>query len=921
MSGRGRVTLNQVEVTTEDKEEVVTKEELIKNIVGAVEVVEVTMEVVEAAEATMEVVGVVDAEVNVRMIDDQSTDASPAPAIHIPNDRKMVLDTNMFAVDSKINMKDWLRYEVLIVNAFDEVEWKENNSRLLVYRLSRHLDKTIMAYDGRQLLLSRKAIVPVKELQVPQDFTKRSNKPSKPSRTEEMDQLLLTAMKADTDMMSFVIDGIDGRKYKLMLRRVEIGDTTDKQLLQIAIPWNLYTAAQANNSQALVKHSAVYLLNTRQPIGLRSLLLTGTFQSFREVQKGMYLNVDISYYISTWFGSLPEYLCLLSDLKPGSEWAGFISTDKKLQEYLNSKRGGLTGIACTINYSKHKFRLRGIDFSKTATTHTFDYDGKKISVSNYLKTKYNISLKFPNFGLAWTCKEGKENDPAYVPVECLSVTQTKYMQDLTSEERTAMIGATRLFPQQKITRIRENLKKLVENKAWSELQVGVAQEPGTTEALILQPQELTWGGNKSQALRDTDEERGWQLDRMIETKGTANQPIQWGIIYPTHFPFDDIRQYATTFVNRARDKGLHLIPAPVHQALTGNPGNPRDGDNSPAAYCHWLKFVASDKRNPKLILVMLADKGTEAYRRVKRVADTEIGRMTKCVVMDNEKKWSDMKVFDNILASINGKLDGKNWIISAGKMKSIDMDKYGKEGLCLMGMDICHGRTEDNAVSYAALCASYDEHYCKYYSRTQTLDGGREIIPEDIMKAMTSDVLQQYHAKRGKYPQNIMFYRDGVGEGQYSLVMEHEMRGIDAAVRDLYQMSKKPNITYIVVQKRNHLRSFLSVDGEAQNPPPGTFIYKDVVDRDTTNFYLYSHKAIQGTAKPTHYQVLKNEMNLTTEKLANFTYAIAHLHQGCTRPTSSPAPVIRAHKAALRAYTYFEGGNLHPKNADQSWML
>lgn len=50
-----------------------------------------------------------------------------------------------------------------------------------------------------------------------------------------------------------------------------------------------------------------------------------------------------------------------------------------------------------------------------------------------------------------------------------------------------------------------------------------------------------------------------------------------------------------------------------------------------------------------------------------------------------------------------------------------------------------------------------------------------------------------------------------------------------------------PKLTFLIVQKRNHLRS-VDYDSYDKNPPPGTYIDNlAVIDQGQDNFYLYSH--------------------------------------------------------------------------------
>jgi hypothetical protein len=68
------------------------------------------------------------------------------------------------------------------------------------------------------------------------------------------------------------------------------------------------------------------------------------------------------------------------------------------------------------------------------------------------------------------------------------------------------------------------------------------------------------------------------------------------------------------------------------------------------------------------------------------------------------------------------------------------------------------------------------------------------------------------------------------------------------------------------------------------------------------NFYLQSHTALQGTAKPTHYHVMLDEMRWNDLDLKKFVFAQCCLHQGCNRPLSLPGPVFFADRMAERAH-------------------
>ena len=52
-------------------------------------------------------------------------------------------------------------------------------------------------------------------------------------------------------------------------------------------------------------------------------------------------------------------------------------------------------------------------------------------------------------------------------------------------------------------------------------------------------------------------------------------------------------------------------------------------------------------------------------------------------------------------------------------------------------------------------------------------------------------------------------YRDGVGEGQFKLVLAHELQAIRNAFLELEKDgSYTPGVTFVCVQKRHHMRLF-----------------------------------------------------------------------------------------------------------------
>ncbi len=61
---------------------------------------------------------------------------------------------------------------------------------------------------------------------------------------------------------------------------------------------------------------------------------------------------------------------------------------------------------------------------------------------------------------------------------------------------------------------------------------------------------------------------------------------------------------------------------------------------------------------------------------------------------------------------------------------------------------------------------------------------------------------------RGKLPDRIVIYRDGVGDGQLQFVQKHEIAQIQDVFRHFAVVDYQPKLTFIVVGKRINTRIF-----------------------------------------------------------------------------------------------------------------
>ena len=122
-------------------------------------------------------------------------------------------------------------------------------------------------------------------------------------------------------------------------------------------------------------------------------------------------------------------------------------------------------------------------------------------------------------------------------------------------------------------------------------------------------------------------------------------------------------------------------------------------------------------------------------------------------------------------------------------------------------------------------------------TRIQEADRKELIDVKEIMKQL----LESYKGVNKCYPQKIVVYRDGVGEGDFEKMVKLELGGMRKACEELKQ---KVKFTYIMVQKRHNMRAIPAATRATdsfQNISPGTCVDDIITHSELFEFYLCSH--------------------------------------------------------------------------------
>nr|XP_020664521.1 protein argonaute-1 [Pogona vitticeps] len=463
------------------------------------------------------------------------------------------------------------------------------------------------------------------------------------------------------------------------------------------------------------------------------------------------------------------------------------------------------------------------------------------TVAQYFKQKYNLQLKYPHL----PCLQvGQEQKHTYLPLEvCNIVAGQRCIKKLTDNQTSTMIKATaRSAPDRQ-----EEISRLMKNASYNldpyiqEFGIKVKDDMTEVTGRVLPAPILQYGGR----------------NRAI---ATPNQGV-WDMRGKQFYNGIEIKVWAIACFapqKQCREEVLNLRSS-------------------------WRAGSDTVSCPPPA--------------EVKRVGDTLLGMATQCVQVKNVVKTSP-QTLSNLCLKINVKLGGINNILVPHQRSAVF-----QQPVIFLGADVTHPPAGDGKKpSITAVVGSMDAHPSRYCATVRVQRPRQEII-EDLSYMVRELLIQFYKSTRFK-PTRIIFYRDGVPEGQLPQILHYELLAIrDACIK--LEKDYQPGITYIVVQKRHHTRLFCADKneriGKSGNIPAGTTVDTNITHPFEFDFYLCSHAGIQGTSRPSHYYVLWDDNRFTADELQILTYQLCHTYVRCTRSVSIPAPAYYARLVAFRA--------------------
>ncbi|TKY51211.1 argonaute 10 [Spatholobus suberectus] len=653
-------------------------------------------------------------------------------------------------------------------------------------------------------------------------------------------------------------------------------------------------------------------IRTPQRLGEGLESWCGFYQSIRPTQMGLSLNIDMA--SAAFIEPLPVV-----------EFVGQLLGKDVLSRPLSDAdrikiKKALRGVKVEVTHRgsvRRKYRVSGLTSQPTRElVFPVDENSTMKSVVEYFQEMYGFTIQYTHLPCLQVGNQKKAN---YLPMEaCKIVEGQRYTKRLNEKQITALLKVTCQRP-----RDRENdiLRQTIQHNAYDqdpyakEFGIKISEKLASVEARILPAPWLKYheSGKEKNCLPQIGQ---WNMMNKKMINGMT--VCRWACINFSRSVQDSVaRTFCNELAQMCQVSGMEFNPEPVIPIYNAKP------EQVEKALKHVYHVSASKTKGKELelLLAILPDNNGSLYGDLKRICETDLGLISQCCLTKHVFKITK-QYLANVSLKINVKMGGRNTVLLDAVSCRIPL--VSDIPTIIFGADVTHPENgEDSSPSIAAVVASQDWPEVTKYAGLVCAQAHRQELIQDLYKTwhdpvrgtvsggMIRDLLVSFRKATGQKPLRIIFYRDGVSEGQFYQVLLYELDAIRKACASL-EPNYQPPVTFIVVQKRHHTRLFAnnyrdrSSTDRSGNILPGTVVDSKICHPTEFDFYLCSHAGIQGTSRPAHYHVLWDENNFTADGIQSLTNNLCYTYARCTRSVSVVPPAYYAHLAAFRARFYME---------------
>ncbi|PYI10200.1 eukaryotic translation initiation factor 2c [Aspergillus sclerotiicarbonarius CBS 121057] len=658
------------------------------------------------------------------------------------------------------------------------------------------------------------------------------------------------------------------------------------------------------------------LKGEHEDIGNGVLAFKGVYQAIRpSINKTLVINVDVSntcFWARISLQGAAMAICDARDhqhlqalVTPGEDRYGNPTGDNYVHELDKRLRKLIVapfyqgcpvqGQPFTIkNIIKANARTFKIDVRDKATGKT-----ENMSVEAYFKRKYNLILYNWKLPMVEMTKKG-----VYYPMEILTIVGLqRYPWKLNEWQTSEMIKYAASRPQERLKTILNSKAMLnhAEDPVCNTFGLHIGDTMIKTKARLLPSPHIIFGNNQR---IDPGTNGRWDL-RGKKFYLPNKKPLEcWGIGYfpGRRNPISRARvdAFVDVFLKTYAGHGGRIARRPAVVELKEDIGE---------AVKKLHQIVGKNSNiQPQLLCLIVPDKNSFTYTRIKKSCDCRWGvpsQVMQAAHLDKPNGVNPQYV-SNVLMKINAKLGG----VTARVATKVSGATLRPQSM-IIGADVTHPPMGVWSPSMAALSVCMDSFGGSYWGACEGNSDRVEIIARTNIEVMLKPLVREWMSTvgQGRAPDNVYYFRDGVSTGQFEAVLNQEVVDMKGVFMELTKDQWKGKFTVVVANKRHHLRAFPRANDRNSadrnnNPLPGILIERDITSAHDYDFLLYSHIALQGTARPVHYHVILDQINHKPHELQNMIYDHCYQYIRSTTSVSLYPAIYYAHLIANRARSH-----------------
>ncbi|KAL4480518.1 hypothetical protein ABPG72_022273 [Tetrahymena utriculariae] len=670
----------------------------------------------------------------------------------------------------------------------------------------------------------------------------------------------------------------DGQKYTILLRFTkcfEVNEESAQNLDKTSVNFRkgnqvtqllhviLKTIMREQNYKEIGKNSKFFDIYSKSEIVIENRDKT---KSVLEAYKGFTFNASPS----------QQKLFLMVD------YASRILRKETALQYMNQSQNEsnnkIVGQSVITKYNNFQiYLINRVDFNKTPSSTFFcKKSNKQISFAQYYKERYNITIQKMNQPLLVHKRKYREpNTNTQKVEEVFLIPEICFMTGLTDEQRKdfqamkEVANHTKLSPQQRYLNSVKNCQFLSAKAKSSGLQID--HQSNQIEAIQLKPPRITFGAGKfANTERSNFDMRAPTLDKF--------KFHDWSIICNRND-----KNQAENFVDMLKR---------ASQAHNIDVQNPSYFETKDWKAQNWInqfdkQFIDGVKQLPQFV-VTFGKFDSLFYSQMKEYFASQNGPgIASQHITPRSMQKNAMSVASKIALQIASKLGGTIW--------SVEIPKGINPNTMIIGIETSMKKIKNQQV--AGIVASLNKDFTQYYSEIDVRKDNDTALP--TLSNIIKKALEAFEKCNNILPEEIIIYRQGLGEGQIQQSLKYEINAIQNAFKSM-KSQYNPRFAFFQVNKKVGQKFYQQSQRqseEIQNPGSGTIIASEVI-QNNFEFFMAAQNCNSGVCTPTKYTCLYNSTNLKEDQFWQLTYFQTFNYYNWQGPVRIPAAMKYAEKLA-----------------------